>query len=52
MSPTKINSDWLVIGRAITVGNIKKYAKVEQFLQVNEIKDLWTFKFAGNKCMC
>ena len=24
MSPTKINSDWLVIGRAITVGNIKK----------------------------
>ena len=24
MSPTRINSDWLVIGRAITVGNIKK----------------------------
>ena len=41
MEAKKVKSDWLVIGRAITTGNIKKYTNLIKN-SVNEVKDLWS----------
>ena len=41
MEAKKVKSDWLVIGRAITKGNIKKIFKNYLENLSNENKDLW-----------